>query len=85
MSTDQGPSQKAFAANCGVTGFPILSDFRHQVVQAYGIHRPTGGAPNERATFIVDKDGTLAYAYVEPVIGDWQGIDPELTELRKVQ
>lgn len=84
ISTDQGPSQKAFAANCGVTGFPILSDFRHQVVQAYGIYRPSGGAPNERATFIVDKDGKLAYSFVEPVLGNWQGIEPELAELRKL-
>lgn len=84
ISTDQSPSQKAFAANCGVDGFPILSDFRHQVVQAYGIHRPTGGAPNERATFIIDRDGKVAYSFVEPVIGNWQGIDPELTELRKM-
>ena len=85
ISTDQGPSQKAFAANCGVDGYPILSDFRHQVVQAYGIHRPTGGAPNERATFIVDKDGKLAYSFIEPAIGNWQGIDPELAELRKLK
>lgn len=85
ISTDQGPAQKAFAANCGVTGYPILSDFRHQAVRAYGIFRETGGLPNERATFIVDKDGKLAYKFIEPAPGNWQGIDPELAELRKLQ
>ena len=85
ISTDQGPSQKAFAAQCGVDGFPILSDFRHQVVRAYGIYRESGGIANERATFIVDKDGKLAYKHVEPAPGNWQGIDPELAELRKLQ
>ena len=84
ISTDQSPSQKAFAAQCGVSGFPILSDFRHQVVRQYGIYRESGGAANERATFIVDKNGKIAYKHVEPVIGEWQGIEPELTELRKL-
>ena len=85
ISTDQGPSQKAFASQCGVKDFPILSDFRHQVVRSYGIYLESGGRANERATFIVDKDGKLAYKFVEPVAANWQGIEPELAELRKLR
>ena len=84
ISTDQSPSQQAFAAQCGVQGYPILSDFRHAVVQAYGIARPIGNLANERATFIIAKDGTVAYKFVEPAPGNWQGIEPELTELKKL-
>ena len=85
ISTDQGPSQKAFAAQCGVTGFPILSDFRHQVMQQYGIYRESGALANERATFIIAKDGKLAYKHIEPKPGEWQGVEPELAELRKLR
>lgn len=85
ISTDQSPAQKAFASNCGVKDFPILSDFRHQVMQQYGIYRESGNLANERATFIVAPDGTLAYKFVEPSPGNWQGIEPELAELRKLQ
>ena len=85
ISTDQSPAQKAFASNCGVQDFPILSDFRHQVMQQYGIYRESGNLANERATFIVAPDGKLAYKFVEPAPGNWQGIEPELAELRKLK
>lgn len=84
ISTDQGPSQKAFAAHCGVDGFPILSDFRSKVVKAYGISRDSGALANERATFIIDKNGNLAYKFIEPNPGQWAGIDPEIAELKKL-
>ena len=60
ISTDNTPSQKEFAAKNGVT-FPLLSDFaKRQVATAYGVLIPDMGMAN-RATFVVNKEGKIAY------------------------
>ena|ERR1051325_7588688 len=60
VSTDNTPSQKEFAAKNNVT-FPILSDFaKRQVAAAYGVLAEASGVAN-RATFIVDKAGKIAW------------------------
>ena len=60
ISTDNSPSQKAFAESLGLT-FPLLSDFvDRKVSQEYGIFIPKYGVAN-RVTFVIDKDGKIAF------------------------
>jgi peroxiredoxin len=60
ISTDNLPSQREFATKNNVT-FPLLSDFaKRQVSAAYGVLQQESGVAN-RATFIVDKAGKIAY------------------------
>ena len=60
VSTDNTPSQREFAAKNNVT-FPILSDFaKRQVAAAYGVLSQEAGMAN-RATFVIDKEGKIAF------------------------
>ncbi|MGH2371483.1 MAG: redoxin domain-containing protein, partial [Chloroflexota bacterium] len=86
VSTDQTPSQAAFARQCDPEGaVTLLSDFRHKVVRQYGVYLEEGPRPNGRATFIIDKDGILRYQHVEPDPGQWAGPEPEYDALQKLQ
>src|SRR6266542_5922971 len=77
VSTDQTPSQQAFSKQCNPNGdVVLLSDFRHQVVKHYGVHKEEANRANDRATFVIDKDGVVRYAHVEPDAGKWQGTGP---------
>jgi peroxiredoxin Q/BCP len=59
ISTDNSPSQKAFAQSLGLT-FPLLSDFldRH-VAKAYGVYLAEYGIAG-RVTFVIDDQGKIA-------------------------
>ena len=46
----------------GDLGFPLLSDFKREVSEEYGILLPAG--MSLRGTFIIDPDGVLRYALV---------------------
>lgn len=60
VSTDNTPSQKVFAEQTGAK-FPMLSDFAdRKVAKAYGVLIESRGIAN-RATFVVDKDGKIAW------------------------
>ena len=60
VSTDNTPSQREFATKNNVS-FPILSDFaKREMVAAYGVLNKDAGLAN-RATFIIDKAGKIAY------------------------
>lgn len=84
VSTDQVPSQTAFAKQCNPNGeVLLLSDFRRKAIQEYGVAVEEGALPNQRATFIIDKNGVLRYRHIEPKAGEFQGIEPELAELQK--
>jgi peroxiredoxin len=85
VSTDQSPSQTAFLAKCGVDTYPVLSDFRHQVINLYGVAVPTGQRANDRATFIIDKAGVVRHVYIEPDAGKWSGLDAELDTLQRIR
>lgn len=85
ISTDQTPSQQAFAKQCGNVAYPLLSDFRHRVINTFGVARPEGGAPNERAAFVIDKEGVVRYKQVEKSPGEWSGTEGELQALRQVE
>ena len=48
--------------------FPLLSEFepKGRVARSYGAYRETDGVC-ERALFVIDKDGTIAWSYCSPV------------------
>lgn len=58
ISTDNTPSQKAFAQQLGLT-FPLLSDFLdRKVAQEYGVFIPKYGIAG-RVTFVIDSAGKI--------------------------
>ena len=62
ISVDSVPCNTAWAGSLGGLSYDLLSDFhpKGQVAQAYGAYRENDGI-SERALFIIDKDGKLAY------------------------
>lgn len=52
--------------------FPLLADANPhaEVAKAFGVYRDADGT-SERALFVIDKDGTIAWSYVSPV-----GVNP---------
>jgi peroxiredoxin len=59
ISTDNTPSQSEFATKNNLS-FPLLSDFANRkTATAYGVLMPSGVA--NRATFVIDKEGKIAY------------------------
>jgi peroxiredoxin len=86
VSTDQTPAQQAFAKQCAPNNAVVLlSDFRHQVVKKYGVHEEEANRANDRATFIIDKDGIVRYKHVEPNPAEWSGTAPEYEALAKLK
>jgi peroxiredoxin len=60
ISTDNVPSQKAFAESLGLT-FPLLSDFLdRKVSQEYGVYIAKAGIAN-RVTFVIDPEGKINF------------------------
>ena len=58
ISTDNGPSQKAFAEKLGLS-FPLLSDFvDRKVSQEYGVYIPKYAIAG-RVTFVIDTEGKI--------------------------
>ena len=85
ISTDQTPSQQAFAKQCGHVNFPLLSDNRFRAVMEWGVGKSEGGLPNDRAGFVIDKQGVVRFKHVEPKPGEWSGTAGELEALRQIQ
>lgn len=60
ISTDNGPSQKAFAESLGLN-FALLSDFvDRKVSKEYGVFIPKYGIAN-RVTFVIDQEGKINF------------------------
>ena len=84
ISTDSVPCHVAFQKSLGGLSYPLLSDkWPHgEVAKTYGIF-PAAQAPhlgiNERAVFIVDKEGKIAWAKVYEL-----GQQPEGAEILEV-
>lgn len=58
ISTDNGPSQKVFATQLGLS-FPLLSDFvDRKVSQEYGVFIPKYAIAG-RVTFVIDGEGKI--------------------------
>lgn len=64
VSVDPQPAKTAWAASLGQISFDLLSDFypHGDVARKYGVFRGEGFA--ERAVFIIDKGGRIAWSKV---------------------
>jgi len=85
ISVDAGPSKKAWADSLGGISYDLLSDFHPHgaVAEKYGVLRDDG--LSERAIFVVDKSGTIAWAkkYQIPEQPDHAALFEALERLRK--
>jgi peroxiredoxin len=65
--------------------FPLLSDFEPKgaVAKTYGVYRDHDGT-SERALFVIDAEGVIAWCYVSPV-GINPGADGILAALERLQ
>ena len=64
ISVDYTASNAAWAESLGIQELQLLSDYwpHGQAAQAYGVLRKQGFT--ERATFIVDKEGTIRFKHI---------------------
>jgi len=82
ISIDSKPSHTAWAKSLGGISYDLLADFhpKGEVAKSYGAWREADGI-SERALFIVDKDGRIAYVDIHE-IGD-QPDNEELFDVLK--
>lgn len=68
ISIDSVPSHTAWAKSLGGLSYDLLSDFhpKGEVARSFGAYRETDGI-SERAIFIVDKEGKLAYIDIHDI------------------
>jgi peroxiredoxin len=68
VSADSIFSHRAFAQQCGVKSYALLADFnpRGGVARRYGVWRDPDNI-NERATFLIDREGKVRYAHVNEI------------------
>lgn len=66
ISCDTRHAQRIWSEQQGYT-FPVLSDFwpHGEVAKAYGVFNEALGCAN-RATFVIDKDGTVTATFASP-------------------
>lgn len=82
ISTDNTPSQRVFAEQIGAK-FPMLSDFLHRKVSKdYGVLMESRGLAN-RATFVIDKEGKIAYIEEGQSAIDISGAQTACSRLKK--
>jgi len=84
ISCDTRHAQAQWAERQGFT-FPVLSDFwpHGAVAQAYGVFNEALGCAN-RATFVIDKTGTVVDTFESPNLGtprDREAYEAALTKL----
>jgi len=84
ISVDSVPCNSAWAKSLGGLTYDLLSDFepKGEVARAYGAYREGDGI-SERALFIVDKDGLIAYKDIHD-ISDQPDNEELLEVLRKL-
>src|SRR5215813_7763382 len=68
ISVDSTPSHVAWAKSLGGITYPLLSDFEPKgaVAKSYGAYRLADGIA-ERALFVIDKEGKVAYADIHEI------------------
>ena len=68
ISVDSVPCKVEWAKSLGGISYDLLSDFfpHGSVAQLYGVARPDG--LSERAIFLVDKQGLIAFAHVYDIL-----------------
>ncbi len=80
ISVDSRHSSTAFAEHLHLD-FPLVSDFNKEATTAYGVLREGGFA--ERALFIIDKQGQIAYVHIN-AIGEVPDNGPVFEVLRQL-
>jgi peroxiredoxin Q/BCP len=65
-------SHEAFASHHGLT-VPLLADPDKAVARAYGVTRPVLGT--QRATFVIDENGLVAWCKIHALGLDYVGVD----------
>ena len=85
ISVDSVPCNVAWAKSLGNLSYDLLSDFepKGEVARAFGAYRTADGI-SERALFIVDKDGKIAYKDIHN-IGDQPDNEDLFEALRKLE
>ena len=83
VSVDGSWCHEAFAKDRHLH-FPLLADFEPKgaVSKLYGVYRSNDGT-SERALFVIDKNGVIAWSYVSPVAVN-PGADGILDALEKL-
>ena len=68
ISVDSVPCNTAWAKSLGGLSYDLLSDFhpKGEVAKAYGAYRENDGI-SERALFVVDKEGKLAFVDIHNI------------------
>jgi peroxiredoxin len=61
----------------------VLSDFDKNITNTYGVMHD--GGMSQRAVFIVDKEGNIAYLQVQENIREIPSLDLIFAELEKIQ
>jgi len=83
ISVNDPFSNKAFSEKNRLP-FPILSDYKREIIQKYGLAFPDfagleGYIVAKRSIFILDKDGTVRYVWVS----DNPAVEPNYDEIQK--
>ena len=68
ISVDAQPAKAAWAKTLGSISYDLLSDFHPhgEVARKYGVYREKDGI-SERAVFVVNKEGRIAWSKVYPI------------------
>ena len=68
ISVDAQPAKAAWAKTLGSICYDLLSDFHPhgEVARKYGVYREKDGI-SERAVFVVNKEGRIAWSKVYPI------------------
>jgi peroxiredoxin len=84
ISVDSVYSHKAFTESRNLR-FPLLADFEPKgaVARAYGVYRQKDGIA-ERALFVLDANGIVAWSYVSPILTN-PGADGILAALESLR
>jgi peroxiredoxin len=83
ISVNDPFSNKGFAEKNRLP-FPILSDYKREVIKTYGLEYPNfagliGYTVAKRSIFILDKDGIVRYIWVSEDLG----VEPNYAEIQK--
>lgn len=79
VTVDSKHAQLAWAAKEGIK-IPLVSDFEKKAIHAWGLGwNSSWGVTSRRATFVVDRTGTVRYANVQANAGE----EPPYADIRK--
>jgi peroxiredoxin len=78
------PFTNAAFAERNAINFPLLSDYRREAAETYGVSLEdfagmSGYTAAKRSIFIVDKQGTVRFKWVT----DDQGVEPDYEEIHR--